>query len=56
VRLAKRLLRESLHTRLDTLLEMAAAFQALSHQNADHREAVAAFLEKRPPVFANPHQ
>ena len=51
VRLAKRLLRESLHTRLDTLLEMAAAFQALSHQTADHREAVNAFLEKRPPVF-----
>lgn len=51
VRLAKRLLRESLHTRLDTLLEMAAAFQSLSHQTQDHREAVAAFLEKRPPVF-----
>jgi enoyl-CoA hydratase/carnithine racemase len=51
VRLAKRLLRESLHTRLDTLLEMAAAFQALAHQTDDHREAVAAFLEKRPPVF-----
>lgn len=51
VRLAKRLLRESLHTRLDTLLEMAAAYQALSHQTEDHREAVAAFLEKRTPVF-----
>ena len=51
VRLAKRLLRESLHTRLDTLLELAAAYQALSHQTPDHREAVAAFLEKRPPVF-----
>ncbi|HYP85823.1 crotonase/enoyl-CoA hydratase family protein [Variovorax sp.] len=51
VRLAKRLLRESLHTRLDTLLEMSAAFQVLSHQNADHHEAVAAFVEKRPPQF-----
>jgi enoyl-CoA hydratase/carnithine racemase len=51
VRLTKRLLREAMHTRLDTLLEMAAAFQSLSHQTADHREAVAAFLEKRPPVF-----
>jgi enoyl-CoA hydratase/carnithine racemase len=51
VRLAKRLLRESLHTRLDTMLEMAAAFQALAHQTDDHREAVAAFLEKRAPVF-----
>jgi enoyl-CoA hydratase/carnithine racemase len=35
----------------DTLLELAAAYQALSHQTPDHREAVAAFLEKRPPVF-----
>lgn len=51
VRLTKRLLRESMHTRLDTLLEMAAAFQALSHQTAEHREAVAAFIEKRAPVF-----
>ena len=51
VRLTKRLLREAMHTRLDTLLEMAASFQALSHQTADHREAVAAFLEKRQPVF-----
>ena len=51
VRLAKRLLRESLHTRLDTSLEMAAAFQSLAHQTTDHREAVSAFLDKRPPVF-----
>ncbi len=51
VRLSKRLLREGLHTRLDTILEMAAAFQALSHQTDDHREAVQAFLEKRTPVF-----
>lgn len=51
VRLAKRLMREGLHTRLDTLLEMSAAFQVLSHQSPDHSEAVAAFLEKRAPVF-----
>ncbi|CAG4889804.1 crotonase/enoyl-CoA hydratase family protein [Paraburkholderia saeva] len=51
VRLAKRLLREGMHCRLDTLLEMSAAYQTLSHQTADHREAVAAFIEKRPPSF-----
>jgi enoyl-CoA hydratase/carnithine racemase len=51
VRLAKRLLREGMHCRLDTLLEMSAAYQALSHQSADHREAVSAFIEKRPPSF-----
>lgn len=52
VRLAKRLMREALHSRLDTVLELSAGFQALSHQTADHREAVQAFLEKRPPVFS----
>lgn len=51
VRLAKRLLREGMHCRLDTLLEMSAAYQALSHQTADHREAVSAFIERRPPTF-----
>jgi enoyl-CoA hydratase/carnithine racemase len=51
VRLAKRLLREALHTRLDTLLEMSAAFQVIAHQTADHKEAVAAFVEKRKPEF-----
>ncbi|MDE1948247.1 MAG: crotonase/enoyl-CoA hydratase family protein [Burkholderiales bacterium] len=51
VRLAKRLLRESLHCRLDTLLEMSAAYQVMSHQTADHKEAVAAFIEKRKPEF-----
>jgi len=51
VRLTKRLLREAMHTRMDTLLEMAAAFQALSHQTDDHKEAVNAYLNKRSPVF-----
>jgi enoyl-CoA hydratase/carnithine racemase len=52
VRLAKRLLREALHSRLDSVLELSSTFQALSHQTADHREAVTAFLEKRTPVFS----
>jgi enoyl-CoA hydratase/carnithine racemase len=51
VRMAKRLLMEGRHTRLDTLLEMSAAMQALTHATADHREAVDAFLEKRKPGF-----
>ena len=36
---------------LDTLLEMSAAMQALTHATGDHREAVNAFLEKRKPDF-----
>ena len=52
VRMTKRLLMEGRNTRMDTLLEMAAAMQSLVHATADHREAVAAFLEKRPARFS----
>ena len=52
LRLTKRLLRESEHSRLPDLLELSAAFQALVHETADHTEAVTAFLEKRPPTFS----
>ncbi len=51
VRMTKRLIREGQKIRLDTLLEMAASFQALVHTTADHREAATAFVEKRKPVF-----
>ena len=51
LRLTKRLMREALHARLDTVLELSAAFQAVSHKTDDHREAVDAFLEKRAPRF-----
>jgi len=51
LRLTKRLIREGLHSRLDTVLEMAAVFQAVSHKTLDHAEAVQAFLEKRAPRF-----
>lgn len=51
LRLTKRLIREGLHSRLDTVLEMSAVFQAISHKTADHSEAVDAFLEKRTPKF-----
>ena len=53
VRMTKRLLRESQHARLEALLEMSAAMQALAHHTADHKEALAAFLEKRPPNFTD---
>ncbi|NWG52152.1 MAG: crotonase/enoyl-CoA hydratase family protein [Hydrogenophilaceae bacterium] len=51
VRLSKRLLREAQHARLSDVLELSAAFQALAHETADHKEAVDAFIEKRAPVF-----
>jgi len=52
VRLTKRLMMEGRNARMDTLLEMAAAVQSLVHATSDHREAVSAFLEKRPPRFS----
>ena len=51
VRLTKRLLVEGRHSRLDTVLELSAAMQALAHATDDHREAATAFVEKRRPVF-----
>lgn len=48
-RMAKRLMREGMDMKLPTLLEMAAAYQALSHHTADHLEAVDAFLAQRQP-------
>ncbi len=51
VRLTKRLMRESIHGRLDAVLELSAVFQAISHKTPDHAEAVDAFIEKRAPRF-----
>ena len=51
LRWTKRLLKESQHERLETILTMSASFQALAHQTHDHAEAVAALLEKRMPQF-----
>lgn len=53
LRMTKRLLREGQHARLETLLELSASFQAMAHKTKEHREAVEAFIEKRPPVFSN---
>ncbi len=51
LRMTKKLLREGASSNLDALLEMSASLQALTHQTKDHREAVAAMLEKRTPNF-----
>jgi enoyl-CoA hydratase/carnithine racemase len=51
VRMTKRLLREGRMASLTATLEASAAAQALCHATDDHREAVAAFLEKRAPHF-----
>ena len=51
LRLTKKLMREGQYLRLDSLLELSAAFQALAHKTPQHEEAVTAFIEKRKPRF-----
>ena len=51
LRLAKALLKQSQTASYDTLLELSAAAQAISHLTEDHMEGVDALREKRAPVF-----
>jgi enoyl-CoA hydratase/carnithine racemase len=51
LRMTKKLIKESEHSSLDSLLEMSANLQALAHQTKDHAEAVDAIIEKRSPNF-----
>jgi enoyl-CoA hydratase/carnithine racemase len=51
LRMTKRMMREGQSVSFETIMEMSAAMQSLAHLTDDHREAVAAFFEKRPPVF-----
>lgn len=51
LRWTKRLIREGLQVSLPTLLQMSAPFQDMAHHTGDHREAISAFFEKRPPDF-----
>jgi enoyl-CoA hydratase/carnithine racemase len=51
LRLAKALLRQGQTASYDTMMEMSAAAQAISHLTEDHIEGVDALLEKRAPDF-----
>jgi enoyl-CoA hydratase/carnithine racemase len=51
LRLGKSLLRHGQTVSYDTLMEMSAAAQAISHLTEDHMEGVDSILEKRPAVF-----
>jgi len=51
LRLAKNLLKQGQTATYDTIMEMSAAAQAISHMTEDHMEGVDALLEKRPADF-----
>ena len=51
LRMTKSLFRQSGQLTMEALLEMSAGMQAMAHGTADHKEAVTAFLEKRPARF-----
>ena len=51
LRMTKKMMREGQNVSFDVVMEMSAAYQALAHLTEDHKEAVAAFFDKRPGVF-----
>ncbi len=51
LRWTKQLLQQARTGTLDEALDAAGRLQGLAHHTADHAEAVAAFFEKRAPVF-----
>jgi len=51
LRWTKQLLHQARTGTLDEALDAAGRFQGLAHQTADHAEALAAFFDKRTPVF-----
>lgn len=52
LRWTKQLLQQARTGTLDEALDAAGRLQGLAHHTADHTEAVAAFFEKRAPVFS----
>lgn len=53
LRMNKRLLRDSLGASLESSLSLASSMQGLAQHTEDHREAVAAALEKRKPNYTD---
>jgi len=51
IRFNKRLANADLVDRVNRVLDASLAMEALTFETADHREAVKAFLDKRPPTF-----
>lgn len=52
LRLTKRLLKAAQRLELPDFLDLCASYQGMAHHTEDHREAVDAFIEKRPGNYA----
>lgn len=51
LRNTKKLMRAGIDQRFDDIMAMSAKFQVFGHLSDDHREALDAMFEKRPPIF-----
>jgi enoyl-CoA hydratase len=51
IRFNKRLVNKELEMRVAQLYDLSVAFEAISIETADHREALDAYLNKRPATF-----
>ena len=56
IRFNKQLVNKELEDRVARLYDMAFAMEAITFRSADHVEAVAAFAERRAPVFQRGHR
>jgi len=52
LRMAKRLMREAQHARLQSVLELSAAFQAIAHNTRDHADRIVAAVASLRPAAA----
>jgi enoyl-CoA hydratase/carnithine racemase len=50
LRMAKRLMREAQHARLESVLELSGAFQAIAHNTREHAECIAAAVDRLAPA------
>jgi enoyl-CoA hydratase len=53
IRFNKRLVNKELEMRVSQLYDLSVAFEAISIETADHREAIDAYLHKRPATFTS---
>ena len=51
LRMTKKLMRKAVSAELETVLDLSVAFQVRAHGSDDHAEALAAYFEKRDPIY-----